>query len=78
MFKNMNSGRALLLVLWTVCAGFIVAFAAGWMDRFSDVFHPTSYRSFIDFVIFWAVILAPYPVLLSLPTLRRRKERDGG
>lgn len=74
----MNSRRALLLILWTVCASFLVAFAAGWMDRFGDVFRPSSYDSFTGFVLFWGVILAPYLILFCLPPLRRRNEADDG
>lgn len=77
-FKNMNSDRALLLVLWTVCAGFVVAFAAGWQDHFSDVFRPGSYHDLTSFITFWIVLFAPYPLVFVLPPLRKPRKRTEG
>ena len=69
--KNMNSDRALFLILWTLAATFVVLFAAGWTENAWSVFWPSTYNSLSDYVVFWAVILAPYPIVLFAPRIRK-------
>lgn len=78
VFKNMNSDRSLFLILWTVFAGFLIAFTAGWMPHFSDVFRASSFHTLSDFIVFWSIVIAPYPLMFFLPRLRKKRRKTAG